>query len=158
MVSFEDLRKINILSELTDPMLKKIQPMVHLHLYGDRAVIFKEGQKAEHFYMLLKGKLLLEAEVSDTIMISLGAIKPGYSFGWSALLGAPSHTSYAICNEPCEVLSIPGDRFRHLLNEDHTLGFRIMESVSKILKNRLERRKSQFLKVMSKHPDIQKLL
>lgn len=158
MVSLEDLRKIYILESLTDEMLKKMQPACQLHLFGERDVVFREGQKAENFYMLLKGKLLLEVEVSETIMISLGSIKSGYSFGWSALLSGASHTSYAICREPCEVLYIPGRKFRDLLNEDHIMGYEIMESVSKILKNRLERRTSQFLKVMSKHPDLQKLL
>ena len=38
------------------------------------------------------------------------------------------------------------------------MGYIIMEGVVKILKNRLERRTGQYLKVMSKHPDIQKLL
>ena len=158
MVSLADLKKIYILDSLTDEMLKKMQSVCQLHLFGERDVIFREGQKAENFYMLLKGKLLLEVEVSETIMISLGAIKSGYSFGWSALLSGASHTSYAICSEPCEVLSIPGRKFQDLLNEDHIMGYKIMEIVSKILKNRLERRTSQFLKVMSKHPDLQKLL
>ena len=158
MVSLADLRKIYILDSLTDEMLEKMQSVCQLHLFGERDVIFREGQKAENFYMLLKGKLLLEVEVSETIMISLGAIKSGYSFGWSALLSGASHTSYAICSEPCEVLSIPGRKLQGLLNEDYTMGYKIMESVSKILKNRLERRTSQFLKVMSKHPDLQKLL
>ena len=90
--------------------------------------------------------------------ISLGSIKSGYSFGWSALLPGSSHTSYAICTEPCEVLTMPGTKFLNLLNSDHTMGYRVMEGVVRILKNRLERRTGQFLKVMSKHPDIQKLL
>jgi CRP/FNR family cyclic AMP-dependent transcriptional regulator len=56
------------------------------------------------------------------------------------------------------VLAIPGKKFLDLLREDHTMGLRVMEFSAKILKNRLERRTAQFLKVMSKHPDIQKLL
>ena len=108
--------------------------------------------------MLKNGKILLEVEVAKQIIISLGSIKSGYSFGWSALIPGSSHTTYAVCSEPCEVLIIPGNNFIELLKEDYTAGYRFMSEVMKVLKNRLDRRTGQFLKVMTKHPDIQKLL
>ena len=158
MVSTEDLRKINLLHNLTDEMLGKIPPIVELKQFNERDMVFQEGDKADHFYMLKKGKILLEVEVSKDIIISLGSIKTGYSFGWSALLPGQSHTNYALCTEPCEVLSITGEEFIKFLDQDHEMGYIIMQDVASILKNRLDRRTGQFLKVMSKHPDIQKLL
>ena len=158
MVSIDDLKRIYLLQNLSDEMLARIVPMAQVHFYKERDVVLEEGQKAERFYMLKQGKILLEVEVSNMIIISLGSIKSGYSFGWSALIPGSSHTSYAVCSEPCEVISVHGSGFLGLLHQDHTMGFVIMESVVKILKNRLERRTGQFLKVMSKHPDIQKLL
>ncbi len=157
MISFGDLKKINILRNLSDQMLEKMQSMAQLHIFGDRSVVFREGQEAEYFFMLLKGKLLLEVEASETIMISLGAVKPGYSFGWSALFPESAYTSYAICVEPCEVVAVPGDKFLDLLEEDHNIGYRVMENVVEILKRRLDRRTGQFIETMKKHPDIQKL-
>lgn len=158
MVSKEELRGIYILENLTDEMLEKIQPLIEPLQFKEREVVFEEGERAENFFFLKRGKILLEVEISEMIIISLGSIKSGYSFGWSALLSAPSYTSYAVCTEPCEVLAIHGQKFLNLLHEDHTMGLRVMEFAAKILKNRLERRTAQFLKVMSKHPDIQKLL
>jgi CRP/FNR family cyclic AMP-dependent transcriptional regulator len=158
MVSIEDLKKIDVLDNLTDPMLENMRPLTQLQLFGDGATIFQEGQEAEYFYMLLKGKVLLEVEAAEDVTISLGAVKPGYSFGWSALLPGSVYTAYAMCVEPCEVMSIQGNKFRELLEQDHTIGYRFMEAVVRALKRRLERRTDQFLKVMSKHPDIQKLL
>lgn len=158
MVPIEALRGIYILENLTDEMLEKIRPLIEPLQFKEREVVFEEGQKAENFFILKRGKILLEVEISEMIIISLGSIKSGYSFGWSALLSGPSHTSYAVCTEPCEVLATPGRKFLELLHEDDAMGSRVMEFVAKILKNRLERRTEQFLKVMSKHPDIQKLL
>ncbi|RLB29341.1 MAG: hypothetical protein DRH11_16125 [Deltaproteobacteria bacterium] len=158
MVSIEDLRKIDVLDNLTDPMLENMRPLVQLQLFGDGAVIFKEGQEADLFYMLLTGKVLLEVEAAKDVTISLESMKPGYSFGWSALVPDSLYTAYSICVEPCEVMSISGEKFRDLLEQDHSIGYRFMEAVVRILKRRLERRTDQFLKVMSRHPDIQKLL
>lgn len=158
MVSVEDLRKIIVLDNLTQSMLESMKPLTQLNIFGEQHVIFKEGQTAEYFYMLLKGKVILEVEASEVIMISLEAIKPGYSFGWSALFPGSTYNAYAICVEPCEVMAIPGSRFLELLESDHTIGYNFMRKVVSILKGRVERRTEQFLKVMSKHPDLQRLL
>ena len=158
MVSIEDLKRIRVLDNLTQPMLENMQPLTQLNLFGERHVIFEEGQEADYFYMLLKGKVILEVEASEVIMISLEAVKPGYSFGWSALLPGSKYHASAICIEPCEVVAVPGDRFLELLDEDHTIGYKFMKSATSILKRRVERRTEQFLRVMSKHPDLQKLM
>ena len=158
MFSTEELKGIYLLADLTEQMLEKVLPLVQPLRFNQGDIIFEEGEKAENLYCLKRGKILLEVEISETITISLGSIKTGYSFGWSALLSGSSYTSYAVCAEPCEVLAIPGDKFQDLLKEDLDMGYRIMKFVSVILKGRLERRTGQFLKVMSKHPDIQRLL
>ena len=156
MVSFEDLKKIYLLENLSDDMLEKLRPICELRSYDDRTVIFREGQPADCFYMLLKGKVLLEVEASETIMISLGSIKPGYSFGWSALIPGSRYTALAMCVEQTEVVTVQGDQFLRLMDDDHSMGYQILEGVMRILKRRLERRTSQFLKTLREHPDIKK--
>jgi len=158
MVSIEDLKKISVLDNLTQPMLENMRALAQLNLFGERHVIFEEGQDADYFYMLLKGKLILEVEASEVIMISLEAIKPGYSFGWSALLPGSKYNAYAVCVEPCEVMAVSGGKFLELLDKDHTIGYKFMKRVVGILKGRVERRTGQFLTVMSNHPDLQKLM
>ncbi len=158
MVSIEDLKKIYLLQNLSDEILERILPIVNAHQFKERDVVFEKGKKADNFFLLKRGKVLLEIEVSEMVVISLNSIKSGYSFGWSALIPGSSYASYAVCSEPCDVLSIPGDRFLELLNQDHTMGYIFMGGMAQILKNRLEKRTEQFLKVMSKHPDILKLL
>jgi len=155
VVSTEDIKTIYLLQRLTDPLLEKVRPMIESKFYEDRDVIFREGEKAERFFMLLKGKILLEVQASEAMMIVLGAIKPGYSFGWSGLIPGESYTTYAIAAEPSEVLILEGEKFLALMEEDHTIGYRIMQGVVNILKRRLERRTDQFLRTLRRHPDIQ---
>jgi CRP-like cAMP-binding protein len=159
MVSIEDLKRLYWFSTLSNRMLEKISPHVQSHYFQDNDIVFEEGERADNFYMLKLGKILLEVELSADIIISLGAVRTGFSFGWSALLPEPSHyTSYARCVEPCEVFSILGRKFIEIIDEDHTMGYMVMQGLVRILKNRLERRTQQFLKVMSHHPDIRTLL
>lgn len=156
MIPLEELKKIYLLGRLTDPMLEKVRPILEIQRFEDRQVIFREGDTAKDFYMLLSGKVLLEVQASEAMMIALGSIKPGYSFGWSALLPGSSYTAYAISAESSEVIVTPGKEFLRLLNEDHTMGYLVMEGVVRILKRRLERRTDQFLKTLRQHPDIRK--
>ncbi|MCF8061936.1 MAG: cyclic nucleotide-binding domain-containing protein [Deltaproteobacteria bacterium] len=155
MVSLEELNKIYLLQNLETGMLEDIRPFVELRDFQNREVIFREGDKARYFYMLLRGGVLLEVQASPSILISLGSIKPGFSFGWSALLPEESfYTSYAVCTEASDVLMIQADKLLSLMEKNHSLGFRIMEGVVRILKRRLERRTEQFLKTLRNHPDI----
>jgi CRP-like cAMP-binding protein len=158
MASMEELRKIYLLQALTDGMLEKIIPHVRALSFSERELVFEEGNKAENFYMLKKGKILLETKVSDRLIISLGSIKSGYSFGWSALLAGMSHTSHAVCAEPSDVFAIPGEKLRDILEKDPLMGYRVTLFAAKIIKNRLERRTGQLLKVIANHPDMKKLL
>lgn len=158
MVSIEDLRGVALFEGLTDPMLEQLVPMVKAEFYGERQMVYEAGSAADRFYSLKRGKVLLEAELAPEFIISVGAIKPGYSFGWSALLPSASHTSYAVCTELSEILAFPGSEFMALLDHDHTMGYLCMQKATRILENRLERRTAQFLKVIAKHPEIGLLL
>lgn len=157
MVTFDDLRKIFLLENLTDTMLGKMLPFVEMRLFSDGAKIFTQGEKAEFFFMLMKGKIVLEMQVSERINVSLGSIKTGGSLGWSALLGDPAYTSDAVCVEPCEIMAIQGEKFQELMERDHDMRYGVMKIVVSILKRRLERRTDQFLKVIENHPDLQRL-
>jgi CRP/FNR family cyclic AMP-dependent transcriptional regulator len=158
MVAIEDLREVALFEDLTDQMLEQLLPMAKAQYYAERQMVYEAGDAADHFYSLIRGKVLLEAELAPEFIISVGAIKPGYSFGWSALAPATSYTSYAVCTELSEVLVLPGAKFIALLDRDHTMGYLFMQKVARILENRLERRTAQFLKVITKHPEIGLLL
>jgi CRP-like cAMP-binding protein len=157
MVPFQELRRILLLENLSDSMLGRISPFIQLHVFSPGEIVFNQGEEAELFYMLKEGKLLLEVEASETINVSMGAIKAGYSFGWSALFSDSRYTSTAVATEPCEVMAIPGARFLHLMSNDHKMGHQVMEMIASILKRRLSRRTEQFLTAIKNHPDIQRL-
>ncbi|HDZ23750.1 MAG TPA: cyclic nucleotide-binding domain-containing protein [Desulfobacteraceae bacterium] len=157
MVSVDDLKKIWLIASLEEPLLEKIRPLSQLRLFGEKAVLFEEGQEADTLYMLLTGKVLLELKASDTIMISLEAMKPGDPFGWSAIVPGSLYTANATCSEPCELITIPGKDLRQIMDKDHLLGYRIMEGISRILQTRLLTRTNQFLKTFQQLPDMAKL-
>ena len=158
MVSLEDLKGIALFEDLTDTMLERLLPVARIESLDERQIIYEEGAAADQFYSVKKGKVLLEAELAPAVIIALGSIKPRYSFGWSALFPEVSHRSYAVCAEPSDIIAIPGEKLVKELDSDRTMGFLVMQKSAQILENRLERRTAQFLKVITKHPEIGALL
>ncbi len=157
MVPKEDLQKIIILEHLTDDMLTKLVPFINLLNFKDKDIIFDENSDADRFYMLKRGKILLEKQISSKITVSLGSIKPGYSFGWSAIFGKP-FSMRAVCAENSEVFSAGKDNILDLLAADHSMGFTVMQSLNRMMKNRLDRMEEQFLRAVREHPDFRPLL
>ncbi len=157
MIPKEDLQKIIIMETLTDDMLEKIAPAIQLIQVGDQETIFEEGEKADRFYMLKSGKILLEKQISSNVTVSLGAIKPGYSFGWSAIFGEP-YSFLAVSAEESEIFTIESDTIVSVLESDHSMGFLVMGSLTRMMKNRMTRIEEQFLRAIREHPDIESLL
>jgi len=158
MPQIDELKSIVLLSQLTHEMLEKIQPYIELFIFKKDDTIFSEGSEAKNFYMLKSGKVILEKRISSKITVSLGTIKPGYSFGWSSILSKQPFTSESICTETSEIYSIKGDRVIELLNTDHSMGFIITQSLTRVLKDRLDRMEEQFLRAIRENPDIKALM
>jgi len=157
MATKEELKQIIMLGYLTDEMLDQLIPITDLLLFDDKEVIFRQGDKAERFYMLQQGKVLLEQRITDKITVSLSAIKPGFSFGWSAMLNEKLYASDAICTEPCKVFSFRENKIKELFENNHSLGFIMSQRLLRIIKNRYDIQKEQFIKTLTHHPDLSDL-
>ena len=159
MVAIDDLQKILLLQDFTEPMLEELSPLVQSRECREREIIFNENDPAEYFFALKRGKIILEVEVSPRVVMSLGSVKSGNSFGWSAL--SPSdrtHKSNALCTEPCEVFSVAGAEFLSLLERHREAGYRVMQNIFAIFKRRLERRTFQLINVIRNHPNMKDLV
>jgi CRP/FNR family cyclic AMP-dependent transcriptional regulator len=158
MVSRDDVQDIVILGYLTEDMIQRLLPEIELLRFEEGDIIFHSGEPADMFYSLKRGKILLEQRISGKVTISMGTVKPGYSFGWSSMLGAATFTVDTICGEPCEVLGIRSRTLFAMMEEDHSMGYRLMHRLLYMLRRRLDARTGQFLKLIMDHPDIKPLI
>lgn len=157
MVTRSDVKNIVIFSHLTDDMIEKLLPEVELLRFSEGEIIFRRGDSADTFYSLKRGKILLEQRVSEKVTISVGTVKPGYSFGWSALLGDETFSVDTVCGEPCEVITIKAQRLFEMIDEDFEMGYRLMHRLLHMVRRRLDGRTELLMKVITDHPDIQQL-
>ena len=160
MISRETLKQIVMMKYLSDDMLDELIPIAELLQYDEKEFIFRQGDKAGRYYFILQGKVLLEQRISSGITVSISAIKPGFCFGWSAMLDEAEefYTSDAICAEPTQLLSFRADKLKALFEKDYHLGYIMSHRLLHVVKKRYDIRTEQFLKVIRHHPEIGSLL
>lgn len=151
------LKRNNILGVLSDEMINKIIPYVQKVELGDRKIIYHEGDIADNFYMLDKGKILLEVALADKATVTIGTINAGSSFGIASLLDRRVYKSTAITAENSEILFIPSTDLLDLTKNDDKMASLLMRQISYELYKKLIKRSEQFIRSIITHPDFAQL-
>lgn len=77
--------------------------------WDEGSVLFSEGDPADSFYILLKGRIKLTAgDTGPTVYI---AQDPGHVIGWSTLVGRETYSATAIAVDDSTLLRIDKNRF-----------------------------------------------
>ena len=124
MITRETLKQIVMMRYLSDDMLDELVPITELLQYDEKEFIFRQGDKADRFFFILQGKVLLEQRIATGITVSMSSVKPGFRFGWSALLDeeAEFYTTDAICTEPTQLLSFQGGKIESAFRKRSPVG------------------------------------
>ena len=99
------------------------------------SLIFREGERASHFYILLEGQINIR--IGDGWHMVSTVYHPGEIFGWSSLVGGEEYTATAECKKPTKLLKISAEKLQKLLEKDQANGFIFYKRLAGILGNRL---------------------
>ena len=156
MITRENLKQIVMLTYLTDDMLDELIPITELLQYDEKEYVFRQGDKADRYYSILQGMVVLEQRIGSGITISLSSIKQGYSIGWSAMLDGTeeNYSTDAICAEPTQLLSFRAKKMKALFEKNYHLGYIMSQRLLHVVKKRYDVRTEQFIKAIKDHPDL----
>jgi CRP-like cAMP-binding protein len=154
MLTRDDMKEMKTFAELHDAMLDNLIPLAEIRTYRVGEIIFREGDPSQRFFSLKSGKVLLEKQLSDVMTVSVGSVKPGQSFGWSAFIEGGRYTLDAICTVDCEVVGFERDKLLKLMDSDSKLAHILTQNLLTVVKNRLDRRTDQLMRVIKNHPDM----
>ena len=157
MVQRDDLKQIVMLTYLSDEMLDHLTTIVDILKFDREEVLFRENQWADRFYMMRSGLIILEQKISEDVTAIVGSIKPGYSFGWSAMVEDGTYTVDAICVEPSEVLSFKREKIDRMIQQNPQMGLILYQRLLVIIKKRLDYRTEQFRQAIMNHPEMHQL-
>jgi len=122
--------------------IEKIASLCTIQTYQTGENILNQGDFGENLYIIAEGHVFLERAIDlgtrkgSAIITILGR---GKALGcWSTLLGE-THTlgSSAICRKPTKIIIIKGPALREMMLDHFQLGFKILERLCFILRNRI---------------------
>ena len=128
----------------------------HLHLlaesamrvrYGAGEIIFREGEPANRFYLMERGRVLLESPQREQAPVALQVIGAGDVLGWSWLFPPYYWHFDARTMEPTTAIFFYGTRLREQCEQDHDFGYEMMKRMTQVLVQRLQVARSQLLPV-----------
>ena len=122
--------------------IEKIAKLGNVATYEAGDNILNQGDFGENLYIIAEGHVFLERAIDlgtrkgSAIITILGR---GKALGcWSTLLGE-THTlgSSALCRKPTKMIIIKGPSLREMMLDNFQLGFKILERLCFILRNRI---------------------
>lgn len=154
MIDIKDLKKINFINALPDHILEKIAGVAQLETFDEETILIRQDQPQHLIYMLVSGKLFLNCRASGGQALTLDELRPGQTFGVSALLENSPSTYTAICAEECKIITLASAQMLQLFKTDYTIGYTVMQRVVEKFKIRMNKHTKQFLSSLATHPDI----
>jgi len=143
MVSPVLLSRYPFFSFLKPAQLREIAKIAVEESYDRGAILFREKDPADAFYILLKGSVELfftvEVEYYPELSkeLKFRVIYPGESFGISAFIEPHKLTSSARSTEPCQVVKIKAAPLLDLCQQDDELASALIYQVAKAAMDRL---------------------
>lgn len=130
-------KQIDILSGLDKEFIKRMMDIGTRSSLEAGTILFRQGDPAEHFYILTKGHIKLSSgEGGQTVhTVNHG----GEAFGWSSLTGSEYYTASAQCIEPTILTMFHRDKLQPLLVDDSVSAFKFYKNLAATLGNRLVR-------------------
>ncbi len=147
MISPDSIKKILLFQELTDEEIATMLSMATPRVFPSQAVIIREGEPGDSMFIMCEGEVeitkrltlvMSEDTPQERVMIRLKA-EDGVSFGEMALLENETRSATVTALTECRLLELKGHDLLKLVNQDHSLGVKILLQLARILSNHLRK-------------------
>lgn len=127
----ETLRSVALFQGLDRDDLEGILGISESVLVEAGEAVFEEGDRGDHFFILVRGQVELRKSASDGLR-RLAVLRAGQAFGEMALLNQTPRSASAVALEDTFLLSVSRAAFGQILGGD-TLAVRLLRNLSRAL-------------------------
>ena len=110
-------------------------------------MIFREGEPANTFYVVRKGKVALEIHVPERGALVIETLGSGDVLGWSWLFPPYRWQFDARAMESTSAVALDGACLRDKCDDDTRLGYGLMQRFARVSQERLQATRLQLLDV-----------
>jgi CRP-like cAMP-binding protein len=126
----ESLADVPLFAGLSRRHLRHVSDLTEEQRFEEGASLAEEGKPGDTFYVLLEG----EAKVLRRGR-RIARLLPGDFFGEIALIDGGPRTASVVAETPIATLTLTRKRFRKMLEEDPSIVVRMLEELTKRLRN-----------------------
>lgn len=138
MISPEVLRRYPYFAQVQEESLKQLAMMAEEKRIPANTVLFREGDAAAHFSIILKGEVNVQYELGTGELRTVDTFVDGDLLGWSAIIEPYKFTAMATAVQDLTLARIDAAKLRQLCERDPQLGYQLAIQVAKLLAHRLE--------------------
>jgi CRP/FNR family cyclic AMP-dependent transcriptional regulator len=138
------------LKGLSEDHLRILEDCSMRRVFEAGEVIFREGDLANRFYLILSGSVVLESAREGASPIEIQTIGPGDVLGWSWLFPPYGWRYDARALERTEALFLYGTRIRAKCEEQPALGYELIKRMSMVIIQRLQATRKELVRVITK--------
>ena len=146
------IQQSDVLRGLGKEFVKTVMDLAHKEDHQRGFVLFRDGERATHFFILLKGRVNITlGETGHTVYT---VDHPGEAFGLSSLIGRDRYFATAECKEPTKLLRFSAKDFEKAIKADPVNSLALFRRLAATLGGRL----FQTFKVISGAPQPESTL
>jgi len=149
----EVLMQLRFTAGLSEGDQQKLAAIARLQKVQTGETLFTEGSEHKDLYVICRGRVEICMTIPARGCLPVLTLETGDLVGWSTVLQQGEMTATVAAIEETEVIAINAEALRALCDDDHDIGYRIMERVARALSQRLVACRLQVLDMYGEHPE-----
>ncbi|MEZ6043982.1 MAG: cyclic nucleotide-binding domain-containing protein [Planctomycetaceae bacterium] len=118
-----------------------------LKTFPKGATLVTEGSNSGDFHIIRSGRVEICMSIPARGCLPVLTLEPGDVVGWSSILNLAGTMATVIAIEETQTITMKAARLRELCDQDHDIGYRIMERIARALSQRLIATRLQMLDI-----------
>jgi len=128
------LKSINLFSLLNEEEIAQLSSSGHFVHFEANQLVFQEGSPGDAMYLILEGAVKVCQMNADGVEMEIARLKDGDNFGVMALIDGNPRSSSIVTLKPADFFVIERDFFLDFLSRSPKLGKKVLEDLSKIIR------------------------
>lgn len=129
------VKNLQLFEAVPDDALEAILEKAHAMRLNAGDTVFQQGQKAEHFFILLHGHLKVMQTTPEGEQVMVRYVIPGEVFGIAKAMRRPSYPATSVAVEESIVLCWPSSEWDHFISRNPQFAVNALQTVGQRLQD-----------------------
>lgn len=142
MINLDFLKEVDIFKGLDENQLASVQRGCREKEYRDGDRLFREGEKADHIWVVVEGRIDLRFDLPGGVSseaTTVSHVSTTNSFGWSSFVPPYNYSLSAYCSgRTCKVICLDREYLHNLFEEDSGMGYKVTSNLAGVISTRFD--------------------